>query len=200
QFHCYFKFPNTVRNFALFEKAYIHRFSIDKRLPFHLTRENRMWLSVLLPGCEIEEISLVLESNTRDQIEFLPDLLSLVSAKRAEFILQTSICCDMLSVFGQEDFPRRLVEIGLVDIAFTVDRRYGRTESDDQQNNKMESTTHIPNELMLRLVRAGVSKLTMETGKYSGENTVGINELRNFVMNLSKSEKLVEVQMKLQDC
>ncbi|GMT35142.1 hypothetical protein PFISCL1PPCAC_26439, partial [Pristionchus fissidentatus] len=95
-------------NFALFEYAEIRAFSVDRRIPFHLTSINMRWMIALLKGCHIDDVSLVLERDTRPQIKFIPELLSLVNARRVEFFLQTAASCDMFMHFEYDNFSEAI--------------------------------------------------------------------------------------------
>ncbi|GMT12003.1 hypothetical protein PFISCL1PPCAC_3300, partial [Pristionchus fissidentatus] len=92
---------NYSRDTHLFERARIKTLTVDKRMTFHLTTENLLWLRNFFKGCKIESMSLVVEKDTLPQVKLIPDLLSLVKPTCVEFTLQTLHSCDMLEPFKQ---------------------------------------------------------------------------------------------------
>ncbi|GMT30944.1 hypothetical protein PFISCL1PPCAC_28499, partial [Pristionchus fissidentatus] len=77
-----------MEQFRLFERAEIASFNIRKEMPLYFDERTVEWMTSLLSGCSIRNMSLVFDRTTLDNIHLLPSFLAAFRCISIEFILE----------------------------------------------------------------------------------------------------------------
>ncbi|GMT30451.1 hypothetical protein PFISCL1PPCAC_21748, partial [Pristionchus fissidentatus] len=74
----------------LFERAEVASLNIQRDFPLYFEEENVKWMTSLLSGCSIKNMSLVFDRTTLDNLHLLPSFIAAFRCTSIEFLLESA--------------------------------------------------------------------------------------------------------------